>query len=497
MRKIIFSKQCDHDLDIMPFWLHWYQNVFRADEIIITPVRTVKSSIDQTASFYTAQNIPVYPLEYEGWDDGVVWRDQLDVVKSHCSGDFRDAVIVSADADQFFSPVDRIAGPEAVFRRVFLYADSSFTPETFEMTRFTAYETMDLLGAFYNSLDSERIHATGHFAGICRRESHPCEFHLSFRGFSQFLQKVSSLAVESDNSPGALHWKKWVEIFKTRGEEGLKSEYDKSFYTNHDSASGKLTQAFCQLAAGGNPDGRAEPVKLDVPFGSQLLSTGLKLNSGAGSREKAVKVPLHEFYRFLDVFKTQTYYLDSAVNTTCLIDASANTGAFSLYMKTLFPEAKIFAYEAVPDTFTLLENNLGGFTDVVCQNVRPGVSDGAGTLYRHYYNSFEDSIFPGQNRVLFPSVMVRVRSVGSLIKEALSANTAEGVAVLRIVVEEEDVSLLRGAGINLSEIKYLFIESKEKKVIEEVKGILSDSFETVACPDIPPFHILRAENRNL
>jgi FkbM family methyltransferase len=479
----------------MPFWLHWYRSVFSADEIIVTPVKTGKSSIEQTLSFYERENIPVFPLIYEFWDDGVVWKDQLDIIGQYLSYDIRDTLVISADTDQYFTPVDEVDGPEAIFRRIFLYADSSFTTENISATSFIEVETHDLLGAFYNDISNERIHATGHFAGICKRKAVPCEFHVSLRGFEQFHNKVSSLSVVSDDSPGALHWKKWIEIYKESGVYGLKQVYEQSMHQVSSQHNGFYSDTFRGLAQG--KDQTVVPQKswfVDVPFASQLLSKRFAFNSAGNSVSRQLHIPVHEFNDFIACFRNQTYFINSNPEPRVIIDIGASIGAFTLYMNILFPGASIFSFEGVPETFALLEKNIAGIENIKCACTHPGGYDKEVPLYRHLFSTRHDSIYSGSNRVIQENIKIRVKEANIIFEDIFRNQEDSSVTVLRIAMPDNMIELLEKVSDYLPMVHHLFLESAKISDISGSVSLLKSRFTPEREFSIDNMHCLYLKN---
>ena len=64
--------------------------------------------------------------------------------------------------------------------------------------------------------------------------------------------------------------------------------------------------------------------------------------------------------RFLyrEIFARQQYYFDSMDEQPRIFDCGANVGVATLYFKWLYPEARISAFEAEPNTFSLLQKNI-------------------------------------------------------------------------------------------------------------------------------------------
>jgi len=222
LTKIVFSKQADHDADLAPLWLRWYRDEFRADEILITPVKTPASEIAQTVAFYQAAGCQVRPIVLPaGWNDRVVWQRQLAMVREVApTSPF---LAVSADADQLFEPPTTLPpGKSAVpFRRINLLADGPRLGVLAEREKTPAY-----VGGFVGSLDSRFVAVVGHWVGPAPSETTTIEFHLQWRGATAFAQKVATMTFDPHAPPRmAHHWKAWRALVDSQGMKALEKEY--------------------------------------------------------------------------------------------------------------------------------------------------------------------------------------------------------------------------------------------------------------------------------
>lgn len=93
---------------------------------------------------------------------------------------------------------------------------------------------------------------------------------------------------------------------------------------------------------------------------------------------------------FQEIFIREDYYFSSKSAEPLVIDCGSNIGMGVFYFKTLYPRAKIIAFEANPVTFDILKKNLeiNGLADI--QILNKAVSDRDGTL-----NVFDAPDFPG------------------------------------------------------------------------------------------------------
>lgn len=70
---------------------------------------------------------------------------------------------------------------------------------------------------------------------------------------------------------------------------------------------------------------------------------------------------------FREIFMKRTYAFDCDTSTPRIIDAGANIGLATIFFKSIYPNAKIVAFEPDPRTFALLKQN-------VCENALESVT---------------------------------------------------------------------------------------------------------------------------
>lgn len=61
---------------------------------------------------------------------------------------------------------------------------------------------------------------------------------------------------------------------------------------------------------------------------------------------------------YKEIFDDECYKINGLPDAPFIIDAGANIGLFSLYMKKKYPRARILAFEPAPETYRLLAQNL-------------------------------------------------------------------------------------------------------------------------------------------
>ena len=228
MHRIVFSKQADHDRELFPLWYYWYARVFRADTVVVTPVKTAASEVAATQTFYGHMpRVRVHPIVLEAWDPERVWEEQLRIVTGYRpSGEF---IAVSADADQFYEFVPGVAeGADSHrFREVYLGADATPTLDNVDRMGFVASEEGEWAG-FANGFESGDVGLVGHSRAGPGERPQQCVFHCLLHGFGHFREKVEALELDPELETSS-HWRGWVSAYAEGGEAGLRREYDDMF----------------------------------------------------------------------------------------------------------------------------------------------------------------------------------------------------------------------------------------------------------------------------
>lgn len=261
MIKVVFSKQADHDIDLVPFWYHWYKHIFHADIIIVTPIKLPSSSIQQVSDFYRDKDVIIHPVEIDQWDARTIWSIQRETVSCYTKY-MLDYIAVSADTDQFFEPPDllEIKDQLVVYERIDLMTDQTPDVSTVNDSNFSVLlpdtssvlvPKKDFTAAFVNCLHHKDVFLTGHYTGKLMRTSNQNknlqEFHIRLRGLNKFIEKIEALTFDNLSGPVSSHFKKWVSILKRDGKEGLAHEYRRLLNDSHANIS-MVTDKFKVLA---------------------------------------------------------------------------------------------------------------------------------------------------------------------------------------------------------------------------------------------------------
>lgn len=174
-----------------------------------------------------------------------------------------------------------------------------------------------------------------------------------------------------------------------------------------------------------------------------------KTNTQLFGREVLVNSPFWYLHGLKEIFIDRTYAFHSDTFTPRIIDCGANIGLSILFFKSIYPEARIIAFEPDADIFRILNQNLSNFylTDVEVINKavwmnNKGVrfhQDGGvgGSIDLHEDAEFSQAITPSAR-----------------LKDFL----AEPVDFLKIDIEGAETTVLEDCAEDLHSVRQLFIE---------------------------------------
>jgi len=130
-----------------------------------------------------------------------------------------------------------------------------------------------------------------------------------------------------------------------------------------------------------------------------------------------------------------------------VLDIGANIGNFTILSHKLFPKAKIFSFEPIPFTFSILEKNIGKQKNIKIFNKAVGEKTGSQLM------SFDEDS-SGLSRFSNKGTEVKVTSLDDFIKEEKIST----IDLLKIDTETFESYVLKGATKSLAKTKYICIE---------------------------------------
>jgi FkbM family methyltransferase len=202
-----------------------------------------------------------------------------------------------------------------------------------------------------------------------------------------------------------------------------------------------------------------------------------------------------------EIMVKQEYFQNglSVTDARCVIDIGANIGIFTMAVKLKAPEATLYAFEPIPDTFHILEQNvrLLGCSDVHLYNMAVGSQDHVEKTFTFFPNmpgnstsipALKDDQKPAMDQIfgketadfLYQSETrtAQVRTLSSVIREQGIAS----VDYLKIDVEGSEMSVLSGIEERHWPIfKQIAVETHNSQLREQVcETLVHRGFEVYA-----------------
>lgn len=111
------------------------------------------------------------------------------------------------------------------------------------------------------------------------------------------------------------------------------------------------------------------------------------------------------------------YWVPQEVAPSVILDIGANIGAATLYFAQRFPQAKIYAFEPVPDNFALLEKNIAGLPNVTALPVALGSQDGVLEIALAHDRNFGSFSFFSEQAEGTSKFPVQIKAVAPYLAE--------------------------------------------------------------------------------
>ncbi|HTA76992.1 MAG TPA: FkbM family methyltransferase [bacterium] len=188
-----------------------------------------------------------------------------------------------------------------------------------------------------------------------------------------------------------------------------------------------------------------------------------------------------------------------------IIDGGANIGQFSRSVAETFPEARVIAFEPLPDITEILKKNLSGSPKIKLIFSALGSKSGKITFHRntHSHSSSVSSLnekyqsssalpFNKDYQKQFPEA----RNAGDVevplvtLDEVLEKETLEGPVLLKLDLQGFELEALRGGVKTLRKVDFILIETVFKPIYEgealfpEIEDFLrSEGFQFVQVLD--------------
>lgn len=152
-------------------------------------------------------------------------------------------------------------------------------------------------------------------------------------------------------------------------------------------------------------------------------------------------------WQFRNIFVDEVYLFDGPYEDPLIYDCGANVGVSCLYFKSIFPDARIKAFEADPIIADVLEKNLAmnGFDDIEVVKKAVWIIDGA---VNFGCQGADSGSIHGDTGIIKIEAL-RLRDM--IVKE-------ETVAFLKMDIEGAETEVLNDCADVLERIDHLFFE---------------------------------------
>ena len=190
-----------------------------------------------------------------------------------------------------------------------------------------------------------------------------------------------------------------------------------------------------------------------------------------------ITVPARLMQTYKECFFDETYFKglprDIKKSLTNVVDIGANVGYFSLSVFSIAPEAKVFAYEPMPNNFDLLKKYQSEHSNLDFNIINKAVSGRKETLVLHYdaNDSYTTaaSIFEDENQ---PN---QIEVGTTTLEEIIAGDNLTHIDFLKLDCEGSEYEIIYGAPASvLEKISIIAIETHRGQGDRENIGSLSD-----------------------
>jgi FkbM family methyltransferase len=175
-------------------------------------------------------------------------------------------------------------------------------------------------------------------------------------------------------------------------------------------------------------------------------------------------------WQIKDIFVDESYLFESNSNEKIIIDCGSNIGLSCLYFKKLYPESKIYAFEADPLIFKYLVENINGnkIFDIQLQNHAVWINDNGIQFFQDGADGGSIYGEPNKNKINIPTV--RLRDI---------LRRFNFIDMVKIDIEGAELEILNDCKNYISNVQNIFIEyhsfNSRKQKLDEILKILSDN----------------------
>jgi FkbM family methyltransferase len=176
------------------------------------------------------------------------------------------------------------------------------------------------------------------------------------------------------------------------------------------------------------------------------------------------------------IFQDGIYAMESGITAPRILDVGANIGMATIYFKSIFPEARIDAFEADPVVASILQHNVDAFKlrDVRVHNV--AASDTAGTLTFLSNGSDGGRLVKERDAVDLKS---RSESTVQVPAVRLKDCLIESIDFLKLDIEGAEYDVIADCQDSLHFVRHIFVEYhsfvSRPQMLPEFLGFLRDA----------------------
>lgn len=223
----------------------------------------------------------------------------------------------------------------------------------------------------------------------------------------------------------------------------------------------------------------SETLPLDLPHGFRLF---VDAHDMTGPSFYVLYGGPAAFYHYEEAEKGEI--LQALPPGGTFVDAGANIGLFSLFVAKFAPQAKVFAFEPNPKTFSALTQSISanGLSGVTAYRACLGNRPGKVSLHLHSWDSGghsidESQLGQGEKR---GSIEVEMITLDSF----LASGKLHALDVMKIDVQGAEWQVLEGAENCLKKFRpTIVVEIENKTLMDEKKNPLLDLFSRFGLAD--------------
>jgi FkbM family methyltransferase len=183
------------------------------------------------------------------------------------------------------------------------------------------------------------------------------------------------------------------------------------------------------------------------------------------------KRPYEFLHTYRELFEDEIYKFSSTNQAPLIVDCGANIGLSVLYFKSLFPMARVIAYEPDENNFSVLKENIriNNYSDVDCRQAAVWVHNGAVSFQAD--GSQGSQIITGESGNTIP---LKAERLADLIRD-------KQIDFLKIDIEGAEAEVIADCDPYLANVRNLFVEyhgrADETQKLAKLLAVLDHHFK--------------------